>query len=159
MSARARELAERFEQASESFAAAVERLSDEEWHTRCPGEERTVAALAHHVAWGYAVEARAFRAIALGEPVEGWTRAGLDRVNADQGQEYAQCDRAETVALLRRQAASAADFVRALTDEQLDRSGVYLEGVTARTVEQWIARVLIGHPGAHLASIWTALDE
>ncbi|HET9017774.1 MAG TPA: DinB family protein [Thermomicrobiaceae bacterium] len=156
---RARALAGRFEQASEEFAVAMAGLSDAEWRTLCPGEERTVAALAHHVAFGYAVEVPAFRAMAFGEPVETWTRASLDRVNAAQGQEYAECDQAETVALLRREAAAAAGFVRSLTDEQLDRSGVYLDGLPAWTVEQWITRVLTGHPVGHLASIRAALAD
>ena len=159
MSQRARDLAERFEQASESFAVAMGALSDAEWRTLCPGEARTVAALAHHVAFGYVVEIAAFRAMALGQPVEGWTREGLDRVNAELGQEYAECDQAETIARLRREAAAAVAFVRGLTDEQLARSGVYLQGVPAMTVDRWIERVLTGHPAAHLSSIRAALGR
>ena len=95
--------------------------------------------------------------MALGEPVEAWARAALDQVNAGEGQEYAECDQLETVALLRREAAASAEFVRSLIDQQLERSGVYLDDVPAWTVEQWIARVLTGHPTGHLASIRAAL--
>ncbi len=47
----------------------------------------------------------------------------------------------------------AATVVRSFSDEQLARSGLYLEGRPSLTVEQWIERILIGHPGAHLPAM------
>lgn len=156
MSERARELADRFLEASEAFAAEVERLSPAQWRAFCPGEGRTAAALARHVAWGYEVEIEAFRAMAEGRPVPTWTAEALDRANAEAGQMDAACDQAETIALLRRHAAAAAAVVRGLTDARLARGGVYVEGFPSETVEVWIAEVLIGHPGMHLPAIRAA---
>lgn len=159
MSERARALADRFERANEEFVAVVAALPEATWRALCPDEGRTVAALARHVAFGYAVEVEAFRAIAEGQPVRTWTRAGLAEVNAEDASRYADCDQAETVALLRRNAAGAAAFVRSLSDEQLARCGVYVEELAALTVDQWIERILIGHPEGHLRSIRAVVEN
>src|SRR5687768_6231046 len=126
MSERALSLATRFEHANDRFIAFAEGLSEGQWVTLCPSEERTVAALAHHVAWGYDAEMEAFGSFARGEESwTPWTREGLDGSNAKLGAEFAECSQAETVALLRHSGARAASAVRALTDEELDRSGTY----------------------------------
>jgi len=158
MSDQAQALAERFERAHKAFVATVLNLSDAQWQTYCPEEERTVAALTWHVASAYGVETAALRAMAIGQPVEVWARDALDRSNAEDGATYADCDRAETVELLRGNGAAAASFVRSLSDEQLARRGRYLEDLPDWTVAEWIGRVLVGHPEIHLRSIRAALD-
>lgn len=158
MSPRAHELAEEFERASQAFVAVVERLAPEQWRAFCPDERRSVAALARHVAGGYAVECEAFRAMAAGRPVRAWTRAALNETNEEDGARDAGCDQAETVALLRQEAAAAAAFVRSLSDQELAQRGSYLEGLPAMTVAEWIERVLVGHPGGHLRSIRAAVE-
>ena len=156
MSARARELADRFQQVSDAFADEVELLSPSQWRAFSPEEGRTVAALVHHVAWAYEAEIEAFRAMAEGRPVPSWTEESLDEANAEAGRAFAACDQAETVALLRANATTAAAVVRGLTDEQLARTGVYIEGEPAEGVEVWIEEVLIEHPGMHLPAIRAA---
>jgi hypothetical protein len=156
MSERARALAARFDQAAQKFVIAIEGLSDDVWRLYCPEEAKTVAALAHHVAWGYAVEIEAFAAIADDRPVQMFTGAELRRINIEHGHEYAECDKTETVDLLRRNAEQASVFVRGLTDAQLARTGAYV-GDDEQTVDWWVERVLIGHPGKHLPAIRTAI--
>ena len=112
--------------------------------------------MAHHVAWAYEAEIEAFRAMAEGRPVPSWTEESLDQANAEAGRTHAVCDQAETIALLRRNAAAAAAVVQELTDEQLARSGVYIEGEPAERVGVWIEDVLIGHPGMHLPAMRVA---
>lgn len=157
MSERAQELAGRFEQANEEFIGVVERLSDAEWATECPEERRTVAALSRHIAFGYGLESRYLRAIASGRPLPLVTRERLNALNAEHGEQYAHCDKAEVLAMLRREGAAAADFVRGLSDDELARSGDYVEGLPTWTVDTWIERILIGHIGMHLASIRAAV--
>jgi hypothetical protein len=159
MSARARELADRFQQVSEAFADEVARLSPLQWRAFSPEEGRTVAALAHHVAWAYEAEIEAFRAMAEGRAVPSWTEESLDQANVEAGQAFAACDQVETIELLRANATLAAAVVRELTDEQLARTGVYIEGEPAERVEVWIEDVLIGHPGMHLPAIRAATRE
>lgn len=157
MSERADALAARFEQANETFVGVVAGLSPAQWGADAPPEARTVAALARHVADAYALESAAFRALAEGQPVQTWTRAALAELNAGDGQRYAACDQAETVELLRRNAAGAASMVRSLSGEQLARRGIYVVELPEMTLDQLIERILIGHPESHLRSIRAAI--
>lgn len=158
MSERSEALAQQFIETSEAFAAEMAALSPTQWLAFCPGEERTVAALAHHVAWAYSGHAGLFAAMAAGEPPPVQiTNEGLDRINAIDAQKYAACDQVETVALLRENAARAAEVVRGMSDEQLVRRGDFLDGMPTLPVVAWIEHVLIGHPGMHLAAIRQAV--
>lgn len=159
MTTPAAELAEQFAQVAAQFARVVADLSPAQWRAFCPTEARTVAALAHHVAEGYVIELAAFQAMTTGAPVTEWTRAGLAEVNAADGATYAACDQAETVALLRANAAAAAAFVRGLTADQLARRGRYIVELPELSVAEWITRVLIGHPAGHLQSIRAAVGS
>ncbi len=53
----------------------------------------------------------------------------------------------------------AATVVTSFSGEQSVQSGFYVEELPAMTVEQWIERVLIGHPEGHLQSILTAIED
>ena len=150
---RAKTLADQFERAHEEFISVVEPLPDEQWFAHCPKEDRTVAALSRHVAEAYAFETRAFRQFATGQPWAVVSREALDGVNADDGQAFRHADKEETLALLRSNAVESAAFVRSLSDEQLARSGRFLEYMPVMTVEQWVEHTLIGHITEHLASI------
>jgi hypothetical protein len=152
MSERARELAMGFDRVAEEFAGEIEGISDDQWRLDCVEEGRTVAALAHHVAWAYEVEIDAFAAIAEGRAPRTMTREALNEANAEHGQRFVDCDKVETVELLRRNAAKASAIVRGLTDEQLERRGAYV-GEHIASVDWWIERILIGHPGMHLPAI------
>ncbi len=67
-------------------------------------------------------------------------------------EQYANCTKQETLALLRKNAATAAGTVRGLSDEQLDRSAPVLGG-PPMTAQQMVERVLIGHVQEHHGSI------
>jgi hypothetical protein len=152
-------LAEHFEAANASFIAYIQGLAPGQWLTRCEGEERTVAALSHHVAWGYAIEIESFRAIAASQPLPPVTLAWLNDMNARNGEEYAECSLAETVELLQGNAARAAGVIRGLSDEHLQKSGRYLEHLPEMTVQRWLERVLLGHIAVHRRSIEEALAQ
>ncbi len=64
MSARAEELARRVERGAAELIAAVEGLSDAEWTTMCPDEQRSVGGLVHHVGAAYPDEADIITALA-----------------------------------------------------------------------------------------------
>ena len=158
MSERARTLAGQFERAVAEFIEVVEELSDEQWRTLCANEERTVGVLARHVAAAIPFEMVIFRKIAAGRQPTTITRAQLAEMNAGHAEQWAECAKEETLALLRDNAAVAAAEVRRLNDEQLARAGKYVEEIPeAWTVDQWIERILIGHVSGHLQSIRAAL--
>lgn len=156
MTAHCQALADRFQQASDAFAAEVAALSQEQWSAWCVEEECTVAALAAHVAWGYEVEIDAIRAMATGSSVPTLTEDDLDQMNVAAGQTNAACDQTATLALLRRNAAAATTTLRSFTNEHLARTGCYLTGEPAERVDVWIEEVLIAHPGMHLPAIRSA---
>jgi hypothetical protein len=160
MAERSAALAQQFEQAVAEFASLVEGLTDEQWRRRCPDEERPVGVVARHVAKGIPFEMDVFRVIADGRQPATTTRAALGEMNAADADAWADCDRTETLALLRDYAASAAAEVRTWDDAQFARSGFYVEELSEPwTIEQWIERILIGHVHGHLRSIRAALDQ
>jgi hypothetical protein len=76
--------------------------------------------------------------------------------NAKHAREQESCDRAETIALLRRNSAEAARALRGLSDEQLARRGTWgLDGEV--TAEQVIELHMIDHVQEHLANIEAAI--
>jgi len=154
---RSEELAAKFEAKHREFAAFIEGLTDAQWATLVANEERTVAALTHHVGWAYIIEIEPFYAMALGTPDAPWTLEGLNAVNADHAAEFAECDKAETLTYLAENAARTAAIVRSLTPEQLTRSGKYLATAPERTVEAWVDGVLSYHIDWHWKSIREAL--
>ncbi|MCL4553406.1 MAG: hypothetical protein M1305_07660, partial [Candidatus Marsarchaeota archaeon] len=84
---------------------------------------------------------------------------GLDASTARHAAEYAGCTKAETLDLLRRDGRRAAEAVRALTDEQLDRQAPPNGTRPARTAQDVVERILINHVTAHGASIREALGQ
>jgi uncharacterized damage-inducible protein DinB len=152
-SARARELAERFQAANEELVGFLERLPDPSWHLTCPGEGWTVGVTAHHVAAAYPAHMRIFQAIADGSPPPTLRWRDLDEINARHAAQFAGCGKQETLDLLSERAEVVAGSLRVLTDEQLGRRGSFIDRLPSLTVAEWIEMVLIGHVEMHLASI------
>jgi hypothetical protein len=156
-SRRAEELAALLESKHRDFVAFIEGLTDEQWLTFVPSEQRTVASLAHHIAWGYRVEMETIHRIALGETPEPWTIREFEVVNAELGPEYAECDRPETIDLLNQTVVKTAGLIRSLTDEQLAYRGTFIFEMGEDSVENLIERILPGHITMHQRSIQDAL--
>jgi hypothetical protein len=159
MSTRANALADRLEQGAAQLAAFAEGLSDVEWGTICPNEDRPVGVLIHHVASAYPVEVDLIQVLASGKAVEGVTWDMVDQMNADHADSQEQCSKAETLKLLKENSAAAAKAVRALSDQQLDTaSPISLNWDAPLTTQYFIEDHPIGHPFAHLASIRAQLN-
>jgi uncharacterized damage-inducible protein DinB len=156
MSERAQALAEQFEQANHEAIATVEGCSDEQWRRHVESENRSVGVVMHHVAIAHPVIAGWVTAAAHGRDV-GVERGWFDQVNAQHAREQAQCTKAETLALLRRNGEAAARVVRALDDSQLDSSATIITGRPPLTAQQVTERILIGHVRGHLSTTQTAI--
>ncbi len=151
------DLAVRFLQAQDEFIEAAEGLTDEQWKLRSSGEGWTVGAVVHHIAVDEI--ARRARASAAGTPLPAYdSMAEVDSRNASASQEFSDCDQAETMELLRANTAELAEWMRALSDEELARAG-QLVGNVQLTTHQLIEGTLITHPGTHLASIRATLER
>lgn len=120
MSTRAESLAERIELGAEELAKFIEELSDTEWETKIPGEERKAGVLVHHVAISYPAEIDLAYTLASGKPITGVTYDDIDSINADHAREFAQVSKSDVLKLLRDNSKAAADQVRKLTDAELD---------------------------------------
>ncbi len=159
MSHRAAALAERVEQGVRELIAFVEAIPDEDWRTDCPGEHRSVGTLVHHVGTAYLAERDLVLALAQGEDMSGLTWEMVDQGNAQHAGEHADCTKEEALDLLRRNSASAAEAIRGLSDEQLDRSvRLRLHWEAPLTVQYVIEQHPVAHPYIHLESIRAALS-
>ena len=153
MGARAEALAKKFETKAQEATAAIERLSDSDWKKVTSGEKWSVGVVAHHIAMGHQGIGGIIKAIADGKPGPARPMDALHAMNAKHAQEHANCTKAETLALHKKNAAAAAALLRDLGDAELDRSGVVIQGMPAMSAEQLAGGLLCGHVDEHLGSI------
>jgi hypothetical protein len=159
MAERAQDLADRFERESAYFCSFVEEIPEEMWEKPLSaGDPRSVGVVARHVAWAFAFEQRYFQAIAEGRPLAAVPMAEVDALNAEGARQWQSMPKGEVLAALHQTGEVVADWVRGLSDGQLERLGEYVAGRPARTVEQHIERTLIGHIRRHLDDIRTTLE-
>ncbi len=159
MGERSEALAKRYQQVTGELIDLVETLSPEEWKSICKGETWSVGVTAHHIAYDQAHIIEWFQAIANGRPLPPPALGGLDASTARHAAEYASCTKEETLELLRRDGEKAAQAVRELTDEQLDRQSPTTEGRPSLTAGGVVERILIGHVLGHGASIRAAIGR
>lgn len=153
MSARAESLAKQFEASATEMTETIEKLTDADWKKLTAGEKWTVGVTTHHVAGAHEGISNIIKTLAAGKSIPNFTMAMLDEGNATHAREHANCTRAETLALHKKNAAAAVALVRGLSDAELDKSGTVLTGMPAMTTQQVIEGVLINHVNQHLASI------
>src|SRR5262245_1386067 len=120
---RARALADRIEKGAAGLAAFAETLADAEWNVPVTAaDRRPVGMIVYHVALVYPVEVDIAKAIATGGEIPGVHWEDIAEMNAGHAKEHAGVTKAAALALLRENSRKAAEAIRTLTDEQLDRS-------------------------------------
>lgn len=160
MSGRANTIADRIDQGTEALAGFVENLSEAEWQTVVPNEERTVAALVRHVADVFPFFDAWAKGLADGKPITGLTWDDVAQINAQHAQEHAMAGKQETIELLRTNSQIAADSVRQFTDEELDNvATVCLYWDTPLSAQWLIEYHHIRHSYHHLDSIRAAFNR
>ncbi|HEY2896890.1 MAG TPA: DinB family protein [Gemmatimonadaceae bacterium] len=153
-------LADRLEQGARALIALAERISDAEWQTRIPGDGRKVGVVVHHVASMYPLEIQLAQSLAEGKPIAGVTWNDVHALNAKHATDHDQVTRAEAIALLRSSSAAAADAVRSLTEEQLDRAApVSLNSDAPLTCQFFVEDHALRHSYHHLARIRAVLGR
>lgn len=153
MGARGEEYAKQFEAKVHGATALLEKMSDTDWKKTTAAEKWTVAATAHHVARSYEPITGIIRTLAAGQAVPHFTPQMLDEMNAQHAREFAVCNRAETLALLRKGAAEAATTLRSLSDAELAKKGTVFAGLPPMTTEDMVRRALLDHLDEHFGSI------
>ena len=146
-------LAKQFEAKVDEMTAAIEKLSDADWKKVTAAEKWSVGVTAHHVAGAHEPIAGIVKTVASGQAMPHFTMDMLNESNAKHAKEFAGCSKAETLALHQKGAGSAAALVRALSDGELEKSGVVLTGMPAMSVQQIVEGILINHIDEHLGSI------
>lgn len=160
MNDRAHALADRLERGAEALAAFAEDLSDAQWTTRLPNDGRTIGVVVHHVATVYPVEIGLAQTLASGHAISGVTWDVIHAMNASHARENTSVGKGETLALLRETSAAAAQAVRALRDDQLDRAAaVSLYADAPLTCQFMLEDHVVRHSYHHLAVIRTAVGR
>jgi hypothetical protein len=159
MGAKGDALAKQFETKIQDAIAVVERLGDAEWSKVTAGEKWTVGVTAHHVATSLEAVSGLVKALGSGQSTGNLSMAMLDQMNAQHAKDHASCTRAETIALLRKGAVTAATTIRGLSDDQLARTATVLSDAPPMSTEQLIHLGLVQHVGDHFGSIRKTIDS
>ena len=160
MSRRSDLLADRIEEGAATLAAFAKDLSDEQWRATVPKDGRTVGVTVHHVASIYPIEMDVVQAVAQGGAVTDVTWDVVAQINAGHASEHAACTKDEAIALLQKNSRAAAQAVRALTDEQLDRAAPFSLSYGAPMTTQFIIEDHpLRHPWHHLYRMKAALSR
>ena len=160
-SERAQALADQFVAANNEMIATVEGCSESQWQAKCVDEDRPVAVVAHHVAGAYRAVSGWMRTIIAGEPFPPTlTHEFIDRTNAAHAAKHPNPTKEEVLALLRGTGQTTADFIRGMSDADLDRLGeAPLFGDHPLATRSVIKHVLLRHISDHLASIKSTLGQ
>lgn len=159
-STRAEALAERLERGARALASLAASLTPAEWRTPLPGDGRPVGVVVHHVASVYPIEIDLACRIARGEAMTGVTMADVHAMNARHAVESAAVTPADAVALLQNHSQAAADAIRALSDDELDRAAPASLYAGAPVTAQFVLEDhAVRHSYHHLAGIARALGR
>ena len=156
-SERANALADRLERGARALAAFAAALTDEQWRTPIPGDGRKVGVVVHHVANMYPIEIELAQAVAAGTPVTDLTWQMVHEINAKHAKEFDAVTKEAALESLRRNSAAAAEAIRALSDEQLDRAVPFSLNADAPLTCQFVLEDhAVRHSYHHLARIRAA---
>ena len=153
MAGRGEEMAKKFEAKVQEATAVFEKLSDADWKKITAAEKWPVCVTAHHIASSHAGLSGVVKMLGDGKGGPGIQMDMIHAGNAKHAQEFANCTKAETVALHQKNAAAAAAIVRGLSDAQLDEKGVVLQGMPPMSAGDIAGGLLCSHIDDHLNSI------
>ena len=157
-STRANALAERLEQGARALEAAVRALADTAWQSRIPGDGRKVGVVVHHVATMYPLEIQLAQLVAAGKPIYDVTWDRIHELNASHATANDAVTKDVALDLLRRNSAAAAEAIRALSDEELDRAAtISLNDHAPLTCQFFLEDHAVRHSYHHMARIRAAL--
>ena len=157
-SARAEALARRLEQGIDAMIAFASTLTERQWNTPIPKDGRPVGVVVHHVASVFPIEIELAQQLAKGQAITGVTWDDVHAMNAKHAQENAAVTRQEAIDLLRRNSASAAAAIRALTDAELEAGGTNsLYADAPLTCQHMLEDHAVRHSYHHLAKIKAAV--
>jgi hypothetical protein len=155
MPTRAESLAEQFEQAVNGFAQTIEQIPDDQWSAKGGPEGWTIAGVAQHVSGQFPLEMQYITAAAEGKEMPAYSWDDINGMNESRADKNSAAAKADVLKELRDGGSSTAAYIRALNDEQLDRTGsLALAGGASVSAQQLIeGGVLIDHVRGHMKSL------
>ncbi len=155
---RSARLADRLEQGARQLADFARSLTDAEWQMKS-SDGRPVGVIVHHVASMYPLEIQLAKTMAAGTPIVGVIWANVHEINAAHAKEHAGVTKQEALDLLAQNSAAAADAIRALSDEELDRAvPVSLYSDVELTTQFMLEDHAVRHSYHHLARLRAAVQ-
>src|ERR1043166_8457122 len=114
MGARSETLAKQFEAKAQEATAVFEKLNDADWKKVTSAEKWSVGVTAHHIASAHQGIGGIMKTLADGKTGPNMPMEGLHQMNAQHAKDFANCTKAETVALHKKNAAAAAALLRSI---------------------------------------------
>jgi DinB superfamily len=149
-------LAAEFAAANEEALQFAGSCTDADWHRNVPGEEWTVGVVLHHIAESHVHASHWVRSMACGEGVSE-SAEEVDRANAAHSLRARSVGQVETAALLASNGALMEQTLRALSDEELDRSAPFGPAGGRMLPTRDLAAVPARHHRDHLLSAKAAV--
>jgi DinB superfamily len=156
MSDRIENLANKVEQANNDLLRAVERVTDERWGAKCADGEWTQGFAGYHAAASIGGITGMLQGLVKGVKLPPMTMADIDEQNASLLKEHEGCTKQEALEMIRTNSPASMQFVRGLSDADLDRKVSLLTDAPEMTIEQVAEMLLVGHPTGHAQSITNA---
>jgi len=158
MNTRSEVLASTLEQGADALATLAASLTLAEWQTRLPRDGRKLGVVVHHVASIYPLEIELAQKLAAGGALTDVTWDAVHEMNAGHAREHDGATQEETLALLKSNAAAAAQAIRGMTDAELDRVAPNsLYGGAPLSCQFMLEDHAVRHSFHHLARIRAAL--
>jgi len=152
MGARGETFAKQFESKAQEATAVFEKLNDADWKKVTSAEKWPVGVTAHHLASSHQGIGGIMKALADGKSGPNIPMDALHQMNAKHAQDFANCTKAETVELHKKNVSTTAALLRSLDDAAFDKSGTVFTGAPAMSAGQ-MAGILCSHIDEHLGSI------
>ena len=160
MSGRAEVLADRCDTTIQAVIDLIAGAPPDVLNRTCEAEGWTAAAVGAHIAVSQDFLIGRVRRIVADEQFPPFDAAAFHAGNARAAELNEDLPADSLIALLREHGMRAAEYVRGLSDDDLDCSRLIpVMGENLTTAEQFIERVLIGHAEAHLQSLPASESE
>src|SRR2546423_14474930 len=124
MGAKAETLAKQFEAKVQEATKLLEKLSEADWKKMTSAEKWPVCVVAHHIAMSHEGIGNLVKSAASGQHKATIGMSDIDQMNAKHAKEFASVGNAETLALHKKNAATAAAVRRWPEDPSLCRAAV-----------------------------------
>ena len=157
MSQRADDFVKRFRSLSDEVIAFVESLSDEDWTKVCEWEQWTVGVTARHLGAGHFAIFGMTDMIVRGEELPQLTMDQVNEMSKEDARAHADCTKEEALEYLRTNSARMAEFISALSDDDLDRKGHMPAFGGEFTSEQFMEFIIFENAVQHFNSMKAAV--